>query len=46
MRGDLKWPPENYKQQAEVENEARRKVALGPAFRPKRVNRVIRSFIH
>ncbi len=45
-RGDAKWPPESYKQQSEVDNEARRRLALGPAFRPKRVNRVIRSFIH
>lgn len=46
MRGDQKWPPAEYKEQAAVENEERRKVALGPAFRPKRVNKVIRHFIH
>ena len=45
-RGDTKWPPENCKQQSEIDNEARRMIALGPAFRPKRVNRVIRSFHH
>lgn len=39
-RGDLKWPPAPYKQQAEVDNEARRQLALGPAFRPRRVNKV------
>jgi hypothetical protein len=45
-KGDTKWPPENCKQQSEIDNEARRMIALGPAFRPKRVNRVIRSFHH
>jgi hypothetical protein len=45
-RGDQIWPPSEHKQQAELENEARRKLALGPAFRPKRANRVIRSFVH
>ncbi|XP_070501626.1 uncharacterized protein [Chironomus tepperi] len=39
MRGDIKWPPTEYKMQAEIENEQRRKLALGPAFRPKRVNK-------
>ncbi|CAG9800055.1 unnamed protein product [Chironomus riparius] len=39
MRGDTKWPPTEYKMQAEVENEERRKLALGPVFRPKRVNK-------
>ncbi|CRL00105.1 CLUMA_CG013385, isoform A [Clunio marinus] len=39
-RGDLRWPPTEYKQQAVEENEARRKLALGPAFRPKRANKV------
>lgn len=38
-RGDQKWPPESYKQQAQVENEARLAVAKGPAFRPKKVRR-------
>lgn len=40
MRGDTKWPPTEYKMQAEIENEERRKLALGPVFRPKRVNKV------
>lgn len=44
MRGDMKWPPTEYKKQAEQENEERRKLALGPAFRPKRVNKVVRTF--
>lgn len=43
-RGDLKWPPNEYRQQSELENEARRALALGPAFRPKRVNKVVRTF--
>lgn len=41
MRGDQKWPPEEYKKQSEIDNEQRRKLALGPAFRPRRVNKVI-----
>lgn len=41
MRGDLKWPPEEVKKQSEIENELRRKLALGPEFRPRRVNKVI-----
>jgi hypothetical protein len=43
-RGDLRWPPTEYKQQADEENVARRQLALGPAFRPKRVNKVVRTF--
>lgn len=39
-RGDSKWPPAEYKQQSELDNEERRRIALGPAFRPKRVNKV------
>jgi hypothetical protein len=39
MRGDTKWPPTEYKMQAEIDNEERRKLALGPVFRPKRVNK-------
>lgn len=41
MRGDQKWPPEEVKRQSEIENEQRRNLALGPAFRPRRVNKVI-----
>lgn len=40
MRGDQKWPPQEYKAQSEVDNEARRKLAHGPAFRPRRVQKV------
>jgi hypothetical protein len=49
-RGDSRWPPatasnnENLKQ-SDLDNEARRRVAMGTAFRPKRVNRVVRSFM-
>jgi hypothetical protein len=46
MRGDQKWPPAEYKAQSEQENEERRKIAQGPAFRPKRVNKVIRHFLY
>lgn len=42
MRGDQKWPPENYaKRQSDIDNEQRRQLALGPATRPRRVNKVI-----
>lgn len=41
MRGDQKWPPEEVKRQSEIENEQRRQVALGPATRPRRINKVI-----
>jgi hypothetical protein len=40
MRGDQKWPPEEVKKQSEVDNEQRKKLAHGPAFRPKRVAKV------
>lgn len=40
MRGDQKWPPTETKAQMELENEARRKLAQGPAFRPKRMQKV------
>lgn len=43
-RGDTKWPPTDCKQQSDLDNEARRRIALGPAFRPKRVNKVVRTF--
>ncbi|XP_052862789.1 uncharacterized protein LOC128269381 isoform X3 [Anopheles cruzii] len=36
MRGDQKWPPEEYKRQSEVDNEERRRLAQEPAFRPRR----------
>lgn len=41
MRGDQKWPPEEYKRQSDFENEQRRQLALGPATRPRRINKVI-----
>lgn len=40
MRGDNKWPPEEVKRQSDVDNDQRRKLALGPAFRPRRINKV------
>lgn len=49
--GDSRWPPaaaaddQQDVKQSELDNEARRRIALGPAFRPKRVNRVVRSFM-
>ncbi|XP_043865938.1 protein split ends isoform X6 [Drosophila mojavensis] len=39
LRGDLKWPPQEYKEAAVRENEERRLLALGPVCRPRRVNR-------
>ncbi|XP_031620161.1 putative mediator of RNA polymerase II transcription subunit 26 isoform X3 [Contarinia nasturtii] len=44
MRGDQKWPPEEYKKQSEIDNEQRRQLALGPAFRPRRVNKDYTGF--
>uniref|UniRef100_A0A336M8L3 CSON013734 protein n=1 Tax=Culicoides sonorensis TaxID=179676 RepID=A0A336M8L3_CULSO len=44
MRGDQKWPPVETKQQIELENEARRKLAQGPAFRPKRAQKDYTQF--
>lgn len=42
MRGDQKWPPEEHvKRQSDIDNEQRRLLALGPATRPRRVNKVI-----
>lgn len=40
MRGDQKWPPTEYKEAAAEENEARRRLAAGPACRPRKVNKV------
>ncbi|XP_037723044.1 titin isoform X6 [Drosophila subpulchrella] len=39
LRGDLKWPPPEYKEAAARENEERRQLALGPVCRPRRINR-------
>lgn len=44
LRGDLKWPPENYKKQAEAENEARIALAKGPTFRPRKVKKDYSQF--
>ncbi|XP_030570563.1 putative uncharacterized protein DDB_G0271606 isoform X2 [Drosophila novamexicana] len=44
LRGDLKWPPPEYKEAAARENEERRLLALGPVCRPRRVNRDYTSF--
>ncbi|KAJ6642023.1 hypothetical protein Bhyg_06969 [Pseudolycoriella hygida] len=39
MRGDQKWPPQEYKLQSEIDNEARRRLAQGPILRPRRVQK-------
>lgn len=44
MRGDQKWPPTAYKLQAAAENEARKALAKGPAFRPKKVKKDYSAF--
>ncbi|XP_034481102.1 mediator of RNA polymerase II transcription subunit 15-like isoform X4 [Drosophila innubila] len=44
LRGDLKWPPQEYKEAAVRENEERRLLALGPVCRPRRVNRDYTTF--
>ncbi|XP_050336061.1 uncharacterized protein LOC126762980 isoform X6 [Bactrocera neohumeralis] len=44
MRGDLKWPPPEYKEAAIRENEERRQLALGPVCRPRKVNRDYTTF--
>lgn len=41
MRGDQKWPPEEYKKQSEIDNEERLRLAAGPACRPRLVHKVI-----
>lgn len=40
MRGDLKWPPPEYKKQSEIDNAKRIALARGPACRPRRVQKV------
>lgn len=40
MRGDKKWPPETTRQKMLEEEEAEKKIAEGPAFKPKKVNKV------
>ncbi|KAL9908697.1 uncharacterized protein ACN427_004233 isoform 4-T10 [Glossina fuscipes fuscipes] len=44
MRGDLKWPPPEYKEAAARENEERRQIAMGPACRPRKTNRDYTAF--
>nr|XP_018916736.1 PREDICTED: uncharacterized protein LOC109043860 isoform X1 [Bemisia tabaci] len=44
MRGDTKWPPEPYKQQAAAENALREAIAKGPACRPRKVQKDYTSF--
>ncbi|KAK9884519.1 hypothetical protein WA026_007362 [Henosepilachna vigintioctopunctata] len=44
LRGDLKWPPETVKQQAEEENRLRMELARGPVFRPRKVNKDYSNF--
>lgn len=44
MRGDKKWPPERTRQQMIEEEEALRKLAEGPAFKPKKAQKVRRGF--
>lgn len=44
MRGDQKWPPEQVTRQSEIDNAERRKLALGPVCRPRRVQKVINKF--
>lgn len=44
MRGDQKWPPQEYKLQSEIDNEARRQLAQGPVLRPRRVQKVNFNF--
>jgi hypothetical protein len=39
MRGDQKWPPQEYKLQSEIDNEARRRLAQGRLLRPRRVQK-------
>lgn len=40
MRGDKKWPPEQTRQQMVEEVEEQKKIAQGPAVRPKKVQKV------
>lgn len=40
MRGDMKWPPEECKQQVAKENEDRLRLAAGPECRPRRIAKV------
>lgn len=44
MRGDQKWPPQDTKRPSDIDNEERRKLALGPVCRPRRAQKVINLF--
>ncbi|XP_004925229.1 extensin isoform X2 [Bombyx mandarina] len=44
MRGDQKWPPQSVKEAVAAENEARLKLAKGPACRPRKVKKDYSSF--
>ncbi|CAH1111684.1 unnamed protein product [Psylliodes chrysocephalus] len=44
LRGDLKWPPEEVKMQAEEENRLRLELAKGPVCRPRKVKKDYTSF--
>lgn len=40
MRGDKKWPPEHTRQQMVEEVEEQKKIAEGPAERPRKAQKV------
>lgn len=40
MRGNQKWPPQQEVKQSDIDNEARKQLAKGPVFRPRRVEKV------
>lgn len=44
MRGDQKWPPQEIKQ-SDIDNEARKQLARGPVFRPRRVQKVNNQYV-
>lgn len=44
MRGDQKWPPQEFKQ-SDIDNAARKQLARGPVFRPRRVQKVNKLLI-
>ncbi|XP_044757692.1 PDZ and LIM domain protein Zasp-like isoform X2 [Coccinella septempunctata] len=44
LRGDMKWPPESVKKQAEEENRLRMELARGPVCRPRKVNKDYSGF--
>ncbi|XP_045466747.1 PDZ and LIM domain protein Zasp-like isoform X1 [Harmonia axyridis] len=44
LRGDMKWPPESVKKQAEEENRLRVELAKGPVCRPRKVRKDYTGF--